>query len=193
MQLTRYFPMFKIKSAKAAIVVALLTLCSASSYAAMPVLFDAPKFELTNQDGQPFKSEQMAGKIWIADFLFTSCPHECPMMTAAKKRLSDKFKDQSKLHFVSITTDPKTDSPAVLKKFGDKYKVDFNRWHLLTGDKKKIVGISQDGFKLPASIDKPSHSQRFVLIDEKGKVRGYYESESKEDQEKLASDIKSLL
>lgn len=158
----------------------------------LPELYEAPSFQLTDQNAKPFDSAILKGKVWVIDFKFTSCPHECPLMTAAMQNVQRHVKDVKDVYFVSITTDPKTDTSKVLKKYMTSRKIDESNWSFLTGDKKKIVDIAKKGFKLPADEKKASHSEKFALVDRTGKVRGYYESASAEDMKKLQSDIRTL-
>lgn len=158
----------------------------------LPVLYSAPAFDLIDHNGAGFGSGKLKGKIWVADFLFTSCSDECPLMTNAMKTVQQQLKTEKNVEFVSLTSDPQTDTSKVLKKYVKKMKVDDYNWHFLTGDKKSLVSIAREGFKLPADDKGPSHSQKFVLIDVLGNVRGYYDSTSKQDLAKLVSDIHGL-
>lgn len=159
----------------------------------LPVLYTAPTFNLTDQNGASFSSEKLKGKVWVIDFLFTKCKHECPMMTNAMKNVQGHLKNAGPVEFVSITTDPSNDSPKVLDAFMTSYKIDRGNWSFLTGDKKVIVGIAKDGFKFPADEKKPTHSEKFALVDKDFKIRGYYESSSTEDMKRLEGDIRLLL
>lgn len=159
---------------------------------ALPTLYEVPRFEFMDQNSTKFSSDNLKGKIWVADFMFTSCKHECPMMTSAMKNVQNKVKDVKDIEFVSITTDPKTDTPAVLKKFMDAHKVDQSNWHFLTGDKKKIVEVANKGFKFPVTEKNAGHSEKFALVDQNSKIRGFYDSSSRDDMAKLESDIKKL-
>jgi protein SCO1/2 len=171
-------------------------LCMAKiSYAAepLPILYQAPSFELTNQNGTNFSSKTLNGKVWIADFKFTSCPHECPLMMSAMKSVQRKLSGTPGVEFVSFTTDPKNDTPKVLKSFMKKFKADEKNWNFLTGNKTEIVRISKEGFKFAADEKNVSHSERFALVDKNGQIRAYYESQSKESLDKLVQDAEKLV
>ncbi len=167
----------------------------------LPIMFDAPGFELTNQEGETFSSESLAGHVWVADFIFTRCPGPCPVMTQNMKKLHDTFDDAEKLRFVTFTVDPENDTPAVLKKYARRFKADSERWTFLTGERETIFGLSVDGFKLAAApaeaADDPSHpivhSQRYVLVDREGKIRGYYNGLETADLQSIERDLRSLL
>ncbi|MCX6125503.1 MAG: SCO family protein [Proteobacteria bacterium] len=158
----------------------------------LPILYVVPNIELTDQNGKPFSSKDLAGKIWIVDFKFTICPDECPLMMTAMKRLQDKLSDAKGVEFLSITTDPMRDQPKVLKAFMAKFKASETNWHFLTGDKKSIVKICKEGFKFAAEESNPSHSQRFALVDRAGNIRAYYDSQSVADMKRLEADVRSL-
>lgn len=154
----------------------------------LPVLNPAPQFELVNQGNQAFSNQNLAGKVWVADFIFTRCGGICPMMTTHMKRLSEKL---PKARFVSFSVDPEYDSPEILAAYAQGYGADTNRWSFLTGDKSKMSEVIA-GFKL-SPVDEPMmHSNRFVLVDKKGQVRGYYDSEDPAEMKKIIRDTHLL-
>ena len=170
---------------------------SALSNRPLPSYNRIPDFELVNQDAQPFGSKQLAGKIWIADFIFTTCPGPCPIIST---RMSELQKPLAKtdVHFVSFSVDPETDTPPVLRAYADKLRKEPFRWDFLTGSKDAIGSISRDGFKLalvegeqPGSG--PVHSTRFVLVDRRGTIRGYYDALAADGVTKLLADANHLL
>jgi cytochrome oxidase Cu insertion factor (SCO1/SenC/PrrC family) len=111
-----------------------------------------PAFQLTNQDGQPFGTEQLNGKIWIVDFIFSTCPGPCPMISS---RMADLQKplEKTDVRLVSVTVDPEKDTPEVLRGYADKLEAQPGRWDFLTGPKATIYDLSRSGFKLPVSED----------------------------------------
>jgi len=156
-----------------------------------------PAFELVNQNGQPFGSAQLAGKIWIADFIYTTCPGPCPMISS---RMSDLQKplEKSDVHLVSFSVDPEKDTPRVLRGYAEKLQADPARWDFLTGPKSAIYKLSHDGFKLAVSdgMDEqgiPVHSTRMVLVDRHGQIRGYYDATEADAVTKLLADTNHLL
>ena len=159
----------------------------------LPVLGRVTDFELTAATGQPFLAGQMAGKVWVVDFIFTSCAGICPVMTGAMADLHRSFDGEDRVEFVSISVDPETDTPEVLSRYGERYGADPERWHFLTGDIEDIHAISVQIFKVGALDEPINHSSRFILIDRSGSIRGYYVGTDSEDVARLAGDITELL
>jgi len=164
-----------------------------------PVLGTAPQFELTNRDGRQVSSADLAGEPYVLDFIFTRCVAICPAMTAQMARVTRGLPDAAKVKLVSISLDPEHDTPEVLAEFAAKRKAP-DSWLFLTGtDQEKVFALSQDGFKLSATLNKedPSqpiiHSTRLVLVDAQGKIRGYYDSLDPDAMDKLRQDLGTLL
>ena len=156
-----------------------------------------PNFQLTNQNNQPFGSTQLAGKIWIADFIFTSCPGPCPMVSSRMSELQRPL-EKTDVHLVSFSVDPGKDTPEVLRGYADKLKAQPARWDFLTGSKSMIYDLSKNGFKLAVSDGSeeagvPVHSTRIVLVDRHGEIRGYYEATAADAVTKLLADTSHLL
>jgi protein SCO1/2 len=160
---------------------------------------------LTNQLGKDVSLNELAGKIIVADFFFTRCPSICPTLTKNMKRLQKTLKindvrkrvDSSFVHFLSISVDPERDSVPILKKYADKYGVNHDNWWLLTGPKKTIYDFSINELKLGLQDTLVSedfvHTNRFVLLDKKRVVRGYYNGLDTTSLAQLAEDIVILL
>jgi cytochrome oxidase Cu insertion factor (SCO1/SenC/PrrC family) len=156
-----------------------------------------PTFQLTNQNGQPFGSGQLAGKIWIADFIYTTCPGPCPMISGRMSELQKPL-EKSDVHLVSFSVDPEKDTPAVLRGYAGQLQAEPGRWDFLTGPKSAIYRLSHDGFKLAVSDGSdahgiPVHSTRMVLVDRHGQIRGYYDATEPEAITKLIADTHHLL
>src|SRR5438477_12597135 len=156
-----------------------------------------PSFQLTNQNGQPFGSVQLAGKIWIADFIYTTCPGPCPMISGRMSELQKPL-EKSDVHLVSFSVDPEKDTPAVLRGYAGKLQAEPGRWDFLTGPKSAIYKLSHDGFKLAVSDGSdvqglPAHCTRMVLVDRHGQIRGYYDATEPETITKLLADANHLL
>lgn len=163
----------------------------------LPSLGTVPKFELVNQDAQPFGSEQLTGKIWIADFIFTTCPGPCPIISTRMSELQKPLA-KSDVHLVSVSVDPEKDTPEVLRAYADKLRKQPQRWDFLTGPRAAIYSLSKDGFKLGISDGSeeegiPIHSTRFVLVDRRGTIRGYYDALAPDAVTKLLADANHLL
>ena len=156
-----------------------------------------PPFQLTNQDGKPFGSSDLAGKIWIADFVFTSCPGPCPIISNRMSELQKPL-EKTDVHLVSFTVDPQTDTPAVLRNYAEKLNAKPDRWDFLTGSKPAIYDLCQKGFKLAVADGSensgmPIHSTRMVLVDRRGQIRGYYDALSADGITKILADANHLM
>ena len=156
-----------------------------------------PSFQFTNQNGQPFGSAQLAGKIWIADFIYTTCPGPCPMISSRMSELQNPL-EKTDVHLVSFSVDPEKDRPEVLRSYAERLRAEPGRWDFLTGPKSAIYRLSRDGFKLAVSDGSeaqgiPVHSTRMVLIDRYGEIRGYYDATEAEALTKLLADANHLL
>ncbi len=156
-----------------------------------------PPFQLTNQEGQAFGSAQLTGRIWIADFVFTSCAGPCPIISTRMSELQKPLRDRD-VHLVSFTVDPDKDTPAVLRNYADKLHAEPGRWDFLTGSKAALYDLSRNGFKLGVSDGSeeagvPVHSTRLVLVDRKGVIRGYYDALAPDAVTKVLADASHLL
>jgi len=162
----------------------------ARSSAAFPVLFPAPEFTLTNQQGQPVTLSSLKGHVWIADIVFTRCGGPCPAMTRKMADLQSALPSDAKVKLVTFTADPEFDTPSVLSNYARGLGADPNRWLFLTGTKQQIVAAAVDGLKFIAREKEPAqrendadlfiHSTLFLLVDQRGQVRGIFESENYE-------------
>ena len=156
-----------------------------------------PGFQLTNQNGQPFGSAQLSGKIWSADFIYTTCPGPCPMISSRMSELQKPLQ-KTDVHLLSFSVNPEKDTPEVLRGYADKLQAEPGRWDFLTGAKPAIYKLSHDGFKLAVSDGSdaqgiPVHSTRIVLVDRHGQIRGYYDATEPEAITKLLADTNHLL
>ena len=114
----------------------------------LPVLAHVADFSLTNQNGATVSLADLRGRVWIGDIIFTTCPGPCLRMTRQMKELQDALPADNKVKFVSLTTNPDNDTPAILKTYGEHNGSDFNRWMFLTGTKKEINNLAVDSLKL---------------------------------------------
>ena len=158
----------------------------------LAVFGQAPDFTLTERSGEAFSKKDLAGKPWIADFIFTSCAGQCPLMSQQMKKLQGLFPKESSFRFVSFTVDPERDTPQVLSQYADRYEAEKERWFFLTGPKQEMNRILNGFFLSP--VDQPAmHSIRFILIDREGQMRGYYDSSEPTAMNQLIHDTKILL
>lgn len=160
-----------------------------------------PDFSLTERNGSAVSLAQLRGKVWIADFIYTTCTDTCPLQTAMMAKLQQQYFDKPDVQFVSFTVDPERDTPQVLTRYADKHQADATRWYFLTGQRDRIMRLIQQGFHLAvvaAPVDtEPGgtipHSPRFVLVDKEARIRGYYDSRELEAFVRLKNDIETLV
>jgi len=160
---------------------------------ALPVLGQAPEFSFTERSGKPFGTRDFNGKISVVDFIFTTCPGVCPVMAGRMSHLYKLFERYDQVQFVSITVDPETDSLPVLREYAKEQGVTDDRWLFLRGPIEQVSQVSEQGFKLPVGVLPAGHSSRFVLVDSKGQIRGYYASDEDESQLLLEYHIRALV
>ncbi|MCF7805863.1 MAG: SCO family protein [Candidatus Marinimicrobia bacterium] len=161
------------------------------SRADLPSYGDIPQFEFVNQDGDPFGTEEIMGEITVLDFIFTNCEGPCPIMSSKMSQLYTQYSNAEQLQFVSISVDPARDTLEALKAYGKRHGVNDDRWNFLRAPIDSVRKVSMDGFMLGGNFPM-GHSTKFVLIDPKGEIRGYYNSLEDASIEALKSDIKVL-
>ena len=155
----------------------------------LPDYGTVPPFELTDQGGAKFLSaERLAGRIWVAAFIFTTCNGPCPRMTAQMKKIQDAT-SAADLLLVSFTIDPKHDTPERLAGYAARFKADPRRWSFLTGDTATLRRLGVDVFHLADPQEKLAHSSRFALVDKRGRIRGYYDTALSGAIEEILADI----
>ncbi len=152
-----------------------------------------PVFSLTERSGKQFTREDLIEKISVVDFIFTSCPGACPVMSAAMAGLYRDFARQPRVQFVSISVDPDTDTLPVLTRYAGEYGVTDDRWVFLRGPIEEVKTLSERGFMLAAGNLPMGHSTKFVLVDGRGIIRGYYDSHDDDSIQTLKNDIGILL
>jgi cytochrome oxidase Cu insertion factor (SCO1/SenC/PrrC family) len=169
---------------------------------ALPVLFEVPEFALTNQHGLVVTRSNLLGHVWVADIIFTRCAGPCPTMTRRMSELQAALPLEQSVRLVTLTTDPTHDTPEVLKSYAAKFGAEPHRWFFLTGTKAQIVNLAADGLKLTA-VEKESgqrttpedlfiHSTIFILVDQRGRVRGTFESDQPGVNGKVLESIRVL-
>jgi protein SCO1/2 len=172
---------------------ALLLLCACSTAPPLPSYGVVPDFTLTDQTGNPFHSkDKLDGHVWIADFIYTNCMGPCPRMSTEMNKIRAEIGDNPNIKSVSFTIDPERDTPTVLAAYGKRYKAEPDRWYLLTGTRPELKRLNWDTFHLGDVNGDLEHSTRFVLIDAKSRIRGYYDSSDQESIRQLVTDIKRL-
>ena len=159
----------------------------------LPISGSVPDFEFTDSNGETITREDMEGKVWVADFIFTTCTMACPIMTGNMNLIHKSFKDDNNVRIISISVYPEYDTPEVLKEYASRYNANTDRWHFLTGPEESVKNIIKTGFKIGDYEDIIFHSEKFALVDVNGNIRGYYSGMETEDMSKLKKDIKRLL
>jgi protein SCO1/2 len=162
------------------------------SEASIPVLGIMPQFEFINQDTQPYGTEQMYGKINVVDFIFTNCKGPCPIMAVNMGQLYSAYEGSDKVQFVSVSVDPDRDTPEVLKQYSSELGVENNQWNFLRAPTEEVIALLEQGFMLPGDNLPGGHTTRFVLIDHKGQIRGYFDGLSESSMIILIDKIKNL-
>lgn len=180
----------------------------------LPVLGKIPEFQLYTQDAQLFSRQDMKGKVWVANFVFTSCGGACPMMTERMKRnvqaaIVEMATEQGDYpaRIVSFSVDPERDSPQVLTAYAKVHGADPRYWTFLTGPLQDVTKTVVGGFRISMGKVPPAtpqaqpnadeiweivHGEQFLLIDDQGRIRGYYSSEGN-GLRKLMTDLRGLL
>lgn len=170
---------------------AILSGCSGSK---LPSYGVVPDFALTDQSNRAFQSEQaLDGKVWVANFIFTTCTGPCPRMTRQMRQLRDEVRDDPNLRIVSFTIDPARDTPEALAIYGKSFGADPDKWYFLTGPQKDLHYLSRQVFMLGDVDGNLEHSTRFVLVDRLSRIRGFYDSGDAESVRKLIVDLRDLL
>lgn len=155
-------------------------------------------FSFTNQEGKEVNNVYVDGKVYVADFFFTTCPTICPIMKTQMLRVYEKFKNEPEFLILSHTLDPEHDTPELLKDYAAKIGVDDDEtWNFLSGNQEKIFEIGQTSYLTTAMSDKNEpggilHSGAFVLVDQQGRIRGVYDGTKEEQVNRLMKDIPKL-
>lgn len=176
-----------------------------------------PDFRLTNQDGSRVSLADLRGKVWLANFIYTECTETCPLQSLQVHRLQEEFAGSRELRFVSITVDPKHDTPEVLRRYAERHGADPERWLFLTGPKPVIHALAKDGFRLGVSDASPTsggsgwplapgpafashgsgglilHSSRFILVDRQARIRAYHRTDDPDSLARLRENLRALL
>ena len=167
----------------------------------LPNYAQVPDFKFMERSGKEMKLADLKGNVWIADFIFTRCQGTCPLLTGQMAGLQEKL-TRSNIKLVSFSVDPEYDTPKVLSEYALRYHAQANKWFFLTGPKNEIWNFVTDGFSLgisepttedlKAGAEPVIHSNRFVLVDREGNIRGYYDGSEFQDMEKLVANALAL-
>jgi len=163
-----------------------------SSRSDIPVLGEVPAFDFIDSSNRHFGNNELHGKINVIDFFFTSCRGPCPIMSANMAELYQLFKDEKRIRFVSSSVDPEIDTPVILRDYASNFGVMDDRWIFLNGAIENVVLLSEQGFHLAAEGLPSMHSTKFILVDDKGRIRGYYSGTDDSSIKILIRDIHQL-
>lgn len=157
-----------------------------------------PVFSLLNQDSILVTNETVKGKIYVADFFFTSCPTICPIMKKEMIRVYEKFKGNHQVVILSHTIDPDYDTLPLLRDYANRLGSDGKQWMFLWGERKQVYELAEKGYYASAAVDSTEpggfiHSGGFILVDKQQRVRGIYDGTSTSDVDKLMVDMDILL
>ena len=171
----------------------------------LPVIGMVPDFALVAQDGKAFSHANVEGRVWIASFIYTTCPGPCPRVVQRASEVKRQLGPEPDLRFVSFSVDPQADAPEVLAAYAHSHAIDTTRWSLVTGPVEAVIGLIRNGFLLSVAdageIDPDLvqgegpiiHSTRLVLVDRKRRIRGYYETTDPDAMASLVADAHALL
>jgi protein SCO1/2 len=159
--------------------------------------YTVPSFQLTAQDGHTFSSHEVKGKIYVANFIFTRCEAQCKYMTNQLIRVQEAFHKDKNVAIVSFTVDPEYDTIGVLKAYADAHQAISGKWFFLTGKKEDIYKLGQNGFFVSTLEDQDQlvnfiHSEKFILVDQRGWIRGFYDGTDQKEVDRLITEIKVL-
>ncbi len=154
-----------------------------------------PDFAFVSHLGDPVSRESLDGRVAVIGFFFTSCTGICPGLTSAMKRLDDAFSGSDEVRLLQVSVDPATDTVERLKEFAQSAGCDGNRWLIVRGGEGEAMQFARDGLSL-GTTEVPGdilHSDRFVLVDQAGLIRGYYRPLDPEEFERLVTDMRALI
>ena len=167
----------------------------------LKVLGTLPPFELTAQDGSPFGSKDLAGRVWVASFIFTRCDTVCPAITRQMARIQGRTRNlEPAFHLVSISVDPEFDDPARLAVYAREHRASPRMWTFLTGPADEVHDTVVRGLRVSMGRE-PEHQGRdgmfhgthLVLVDGEGRIRGYYDPEDADAVERVVRDAALLV
>lgn len=157
-----------------------------------------PPFKFLNQDSVWVSEKDMEGKIYIADFFFTTCPTICPTMKTQLLRIYERYATNDQIRILSHSIDPDFDKPYILRQYASRLQVKTPRWNMLTGDKKTIYALGEKSYMVTTQEDKNEvggfvHSGAFILVDKQRHIRGIYDGTKEEEVNHLIEDLEILL
>jgi protein SCO1/2 len=167
----------------------------------LPVLGTLPDFRLVDQEGQPFGGAELRGYVWVAGFIFTRCPTICPALTARMAKIQRRARGiENAFRLVSFSVDPAYDTPARLDEFARHYQASPRMWKMLTGPLDTMKSTVEEGLKIAMGSPQGEndfaslfHGTHFVLVDRDLRIRGYYDSNAPDTEDRLLHDATMLI
>lgn len=164
----------------------------------LPVYGRLPQFSLVDAQNRPVSRDDFHGRVSVVSFLFTRCQTQCPLIVGALKQIQSEFEGKSLFRIVSVSIDPVYDTPAVLAEYAKKVSANPSVWRFLAGESDAIEGLARQGFKLatfePSVGDSGMiHSQKLIVVDGEGQIRGYYDASDADDISRLRMAVHGLL
>jgi protein SCO1/2 len=159
-------------------------------------------FSFQNQDNKTITQKDIEGKVFVAEYFFTTCKSICPIMNKQMQRVQQAIKGNSNVKILSFTVDPETDTVAQMKRYATSHNAVKGQWHFLTGKQEDLYSLARKSFFVlkPAEVQNHGdvgsdfiHTNNFVLVDQKKRIRGYYDGTSEKEVSELMTDIKRLL
>jgi protein SCO1 len=168
-----------------------------------PVLSQLENFALTNQLGREVRLDDLAEKVSVVNVIFTRCAGPCATITRQTREMQERLAGEDRVRFVSLTADPEYDTPEVLQRYALRFSAESKNWHFLTGSKREIYRLAIDDLKFTVMETPPEtrdseadlfiHSTKFVLVDGRGRVRGYFDGTEAETVEQVTKAVRDLL
>lgn len=166
----------------------------------LPVFFEnepIPSFKMQNQMGKEMTEQDFMGKIYVADFFFSTCPGVCKVMAKEMKSVQNQTKEMQDVQLISFSVDPETDSVARLKEYGEIVGAIPEKWYLMTGKYENVFDLAQKKYHISALKDAKAdggifHDERLILVDKRGRVRGFYHIKDSVKMVELIQDIRHL-
>lgn len=168
-------------------------LAGCAAHAGLPSYSTVPNFNLSDQSGEPFESAaKLRGMVWVADFIYTTCPGPCPRMSSQMHEVENALTGVAGVRLVSFTVDPEHDTPTVLAAYADRFGARAGIWYFLTGSRDTLQHLSRDVFMLGNVDGTLEHSTRFMVIDRASRVRGFYDTSEPDAMARVIADTKRL-
>lgn len=158
----------------------------------LPVYGHVPEFRLTDSYGQPFDSKSLNGKVWVVDFIYTHCPGPCPRMTSQMHSVERELNGAADVRLVSFSVDPARDTPPVLNAYAQQFGGASEQWHFLTGTPQTLHHLARNVFMVGDLVGIMDHSTKFIVVDKKSQIRGFYSTFDPDGMKTLLHDVNAL-